>query len=41
MELGIQGSCGVGGGGTLISDQQQVCWVYSLRFLKIFFLFAL
>jgi hypothetical protein len=35
MELGIQGSCGVGG--TLISDQQQVCWVYSYVFSKISF----
>jgi hypothetical protein len=35
MELGIQGSCGVGG--TLISDQQQVCWVYSYVFSKFSF----
>lgn len=35
MELGIQGSCGVGG--TLISDQQQVCWVYSYLFSKFSF----
>lgn len=35
MELGIQGSSGVGG--TLISDQQQVCWVYSYVFSKFSF----
>jgi hypothetical protein len=38
MEQGIQGSCGVGG--TLISDQQQVCWAYSYVFSNFSFFFA-